>query len=182
MQVPRAPALHTPRNTRPPTPNPQPMLAVQTAEENLLVRESDIASLTPVYPNRTRVVLADGRVAHRPGPPPPGPWQKLHHAYVNPQHLQRQGDHWKDPAGYLYPYQELTQPTEEPEENDLPEGLLTLELQGKDRFWRTDSGLIPCDLDWEQASHFLSGNPRILWPTIYSLPRTDLRPLGNYRS
>ena len=32
------------------------------------------------------------------------------------------------------------------------------------------------------ASHFLSGNPRILWPTTHPLPRTDLRPLSNYRS
>ena len=32
------------------------------------------------------------------------------------------------------------------------------------------------------ASHFLSGNPRILWPTTHPLPRTDLRPLCNYRS
>jgi hypothetical protein len=32
------------------------------------------------------------------------------------------------------------------------------------------------------ASHFLSGNPRILWTTTHPLPRTDLRPLCNYRS
>ncbi len=33
-----------------------------------------------------------------------------------------------------------------------------------------------------QASHFLSGNQRILWPTTPPLQRTDLRPLCNYRS
>ena len=48
----------------------------------------------------------------------------------------------------------------------------------------TDSNLfrsvIPIYAD--QASHFLSGNPRILWPNTHPLPRTDLRPFGNHRS
>lgn len=65
---------------------------METAEENLYVPESEIASLTPVYPNRTRIVLADGTVAHRPGPPPPGPWVPLHHSWVNPQHLTQLGE------------------------------------------------------------------------------------------
>ena len=127
------------------------MLAVQTADENLFVPDEDIASLTPVYPNRTRVVLADGTVAHRPGPPPPGPWVPLHDSWVNPRHLSREGDHWKDPGDYLYPYLPLRSIQIEEEETDLPEGLIVFEMHGGEYFWRTDTELLECDLKPDQA-------------------------------
>ena len=127
------------------------MLACQTADENLFVPDLDIASLTPVHPNRTRVVLADGTVAHRPGPPPPGPWVKLHDSWVTPHHLVREGDYWKDPGNYLYPYEPLAEIEVEEEETDLPEGLIAFEVHDHVYFWRTDTGLVECDLKPAQA-------------------------------
>lgn len=127
------------------------MLAIETAYENLFVSEWEIASLTPVYPNHTRVVLADGRVGRRPGPPPPGPWVRLHQSWVNPYLLTREGDYWKDPGDYLYPYAPLDELAPQEEETDLPEGLIAFEMHGGDYFWRTDSGLEPCDLRPDQA-------------------------------
>lgn len=127
------------------------MLAVQTAEENLYVPEWAIASLTPVHPHRTRVVLADGTVAHRPGPPPAGPWVPLHHSWVLPHHLTREGDFWKDPGDYLYPYAPLAELEIEEEESGLPEGLIAFEVHDKAYFWRTDTGLEPADLKPAQA-------------------------------
>lgn len=127
------------------------MLAVETADENLFVPDLEIASLTPVYPNRTRVVLADGTVAHRPGPPPAGPWAKLHDSWVTPSLLVREGEFWKDPAGYLYPYVQLPDLESEDEGIDLPDGLICFEVQDGAYYWRTDSGLLECDLKPHQA-------------------------------
>jgi len=42
-------------------------MALQTADHLLYVPSRDIASMSAVHPNRTRAVLADGTVAHRPG-------------------------------------------------------------------------------------------------------------------
>ena len=142
------------------------MLAVQTADENLFVPDLDIASLTPVYPNRTRVVMADGRVGHRPGPPPPGPWVQLHDSWVNPQHLIREGDCWKDPADYLYPYQPLAEIEVEEEETDLPDGLVAFEVRDRAYFWRTDTGLEECDLKPAQAQQ--------LYPQLCLIARSHM--------
>ena len=138
------------------------MLAFETADENRYVPESEIASLTPVYPERTRVVLADGTVGHFPGPPPTGPWVQLHDSWVTPHLLTRQGDFWKDPADYLYPYVSLANLEIEEEESDLPEGLIAFEKRDGGYFWRTNSGLEPSDLTPDQV--------RRLYP--------DLCPIG----
>jgi hypothetical protein len=127
------------------------MLAVQTEHDNLYVPDLEIASLTPVHPNRTRVVLADGTVAYRPGPPPPGPWRPLGSCFVNPEHLIRDGDHWRDPADYLYPYQPLEDLEFEEEPTDLNEDLICFEMHNHKYFWRSDSGTEPCPLKPDQA-------------------------------
>ena len=127
------------------------MLAVETADENLFVPESEVASLTPVYPDRTRVVLADGTVGHFPGPPPAGPWVPLQDSWVTPHLLTRQADFWKDPADYLYAYAPLANLEIEEQESDLPEGLIAFEKHDGSCYWRTDLGLEPSDLTADQA-------------------------------
>lgn len=148
------------------------MLAVQTESQNLFVPDLEIASLTPVYPDRIRVVLADGRVAYRPGPMPAGPWVSLHQSRVNPKHLTRQGDFWEDPAGYRYPYLPLEEIEEE--EPDLPGDILTFEAHRGKYFWRTDSGLRECELKPDQAQQ--------LYPQLAKLGRSYLVNLLRVRS
>ena len=127
------------------------MLALQTEHENLFVPDLEIASLTPVHPGRTRVVLADGTVGYRPGPPPAGPWTPLGDSLVTPQLLLQEGNHWKDPADYRYPYQPLDELEIEEEPTDLPEDVLTFEGNGRKYFWRTDTGLQPYLYKADQA-------------------------------
>ncbi|MFN8613117.1 MAG: hypothetical protein U0931_36605 [Vulcanimicrobiota bacterium] len=140
-----------PQEARPASRNPGATLAVQTEYENLFVPDLEIATLTPVHPDRTRVVLANGTVAYRPGPPPPGPWLPLGQSFVNPQHLTREGNHWKDPAGYSYAYQPLDDLEIEEEPSDLPEDLIVFEMHNNKYFWRSDSGIEPCPLKPDQA-------------------------------
>ncbi|ODT59415.1 hypothetical protein ABS71_17905 [bacterium SCN 62-11] len=142
------------------------MLAVYTAEDNLYVPDLEIASLTPVHPNRTRVVLADGRVAHRAGPPPPGPWVPLHDSWVLPHHLTRRGDSWRDPAGYLYPYQPLAALELDDEEPELPEDLIAFESHQGQYHWRSDSGLEPAD--------FKPAQVELLYPQMCKVGATRL--------
>ena len=127
------------------------MLAVQNEDANYYVLPEDIASLTPVPPDRLRVVLSDGTVTHRPGPMPVGPWAPLQDSRVTPQQLTRDGEHWKDPADYHYAYQPLDPIPAERQETDLPQGLLTLETSNRESFWRTDSGFEKCILKPAQA-------------------------------
>lgn len=101
----------------------------------------------PAYPDRWRVVLADGRVGHRTGEVPPGPWVRLGRGWANPDHLDHQNDSWVDPAGFAYAHEPLSDsPAEITDDEELPVGLLTVENGGKDWFWRTDSGELPCEL------------------------------------
>lgn len=117
------------------------MLAVQTADEILYVPEWDIASITPTYPDRSRIVLADGRVGHRPG-------QGTGEVWLNPNLVTREGDSWKDPAGYLFPYQPLAEMAE-PDEYDP---LLTIKRQNRVWFLRTDTEETPSDLKSDQIA------------------------------
>ncbi len=121
------------------------MLLVQTADDLLYVPDRDIASIMPTYPDRWRIVLQDGRVGHRTGPAPQGPWVPLQNGWVRPEHLKKEDNHWVDPAGFRYPYQPLDIPEEEEPASDLPPGLLTVERRDKTWFWCTDSGELPCE-------------------------------------
>lgn len=67
-----------------------------------------IASLTPAYPQRLRVVTHDGTVGYLPGSFPEGPWQPLGQSRVHPNWLQRVEDQLEDPARFRYPGANLT--------------------------------------------------------------------------
>ncbi len=126
-------------------------LVVQTASEMLYVPACEIASLTPTYPRRWRVVLADGRVGHRTGPLPDGPWVPLGDGWVRPEWLVREGDFWQDPAGYRYPFTPLNPAQDDEEEEDeLPPGLIAVEYRGKKWIWRTETEELECELSSNQ--------------------------------
>jgi len=120
------------------------MLAIQTAQGVRLAPFEQVASLTPVRPNRTRVVLCDGTVGHLPGDPPEGPWVRLGPSWLCPQGLVRDGDSWRDPADYLYPYQPLETAPEVEDESELAPTLQSFHRENRKVFWRTDSGDEPC--------------------------------------
>lgn len=123
------------------------MLAVQAADCMLYLPESEIASLTPVYPDRWRVVTAAGQVGHVPRLSDTRPWAALGSGWGNPRWLVRQGDHWRDPAGFLYPYQPMPEATE-PDPTSATQWLFR---KGKQAFWVTDQGEIPCDTSFLRA-------------------------------
>jgi hypothetical protein len=124
------------------------MVVVQTATEMLYVPFRDIASIMPTYPRRWRIVLADGRVGHRTGPLPDGAWVPLGEGWVRPEHLTRDGDFWRDPAGFRYAYVPLPD-ADDPQEEDegLPEGLIAVESRNRRWFWRTETGETDCELN-----------------------------------
>ena len=116
-------------------------LIVQTAQEMLYVPGDEVATLMPAYPNRWRVVLSDGRVGHRQGQLPEGPWVRLGAGWVSPRCLRREGDYWVDPAGFRYHHEPLAEPPgDELEDEQLPLGLLSVERRGREWWWRTDFG------------------------------------------
>lgn len=122
------------------------ILALQTASGVRLAPYDQVASLTPVRPERTQVVLADGTVGHRPGPPPEGPWTLLGRSWVHSGLLVRDGDCWRDPAGFLYADGPLTEPEdEEDDEEELDFGVQSLHREKRKVFWRTDAGDVPCE-------------------------------------
>ena len=83
------------------------MVALQDGEGLVFWPEWEIASWMPDFQNRWRAVRCNGEVAHRPTPPPAGPWVPLGMGLVLPQLLTRCPEGWKDPAGFLFPPQEL---------------------------------------------------------------------------
>lgn len=67
-----------------------------------------IASLTPAFPDRLRVVTEDGSLGYLPlAQPPSGPWVPLGTALVQPALLHANPPHWLDPAGFAFPHQPL---------------------------------------------------------------------------
>lgn len=113
------------------------MLALEDFEGLLFAPLHEVASIAPEWRDRWRVVLHDGTVAHCPRAEP----------FLNPAHLQRVGDHWRDPAGFLYPYAPLPpapQPPPDPLIPDLPCSpgqVRFLKRKGKNKcIWVTDVG------------------------------------------
>lgn len=115
------------------------MLAVQTASGMLYVPADEIASIVPCYPDRVRVVLGDGRVGHRPGRVDSRPWARLGEVWLNPRWLVRDGDFWRDPAGFVFPFEGLEEPVFEADTSDL----IAVERRGRSWVWRSDSGEAP---------------------------------------
>ena len=94
------------------------MLPLEDSDSIVFWNEYDIASLMPEHRGRWRAVHFDGKVAHHPGPLPPGPWIPLGGGLVLPQLLQTGplGPH--DGADFLFPQEELA-PV--PEREPLPD-------------------------------------------------------------
>ena len=124
------------------------MLAIQAADGMLYLPESEVASLTPVYPSRCRVVTWDGRVGHVPRLGETGFWVSLGSSWVNPRWLVREGESWRDPAGFLYPYQALAEP-EVLEES--AHGVRWLYHVKQKATWVTDEGEVACDTKFSKA-------------------------------
>lgn len=124
------------------------MIVCQDRDGLVFWPEHQVASLTPEFRGRWRVVFADGSVAHRPTEPPPGPWLPLGSSRVLPQLLRRVGEELEDPAGFRFPYQCLPHvPTPEPDPTLLPKigcrrdqvYALTTAARGG-CLWHTDGG------------------------------------------
>lgn len=110
------------------------MVVLQDAGGLVFWNEYDIASFQPEFRNRWRAVHRDGRVAHRPTPPPPGPWLPLGNALVLPQLIV---DH-ADPAGYHFPAHNLP---EVPEPHNPNRHIYALQGDHKRQcLWKTDGG------------------------------------------
>lgn len=124
------------------------MLAIQTAEEMLYLPESEVATLTPVFPSRWRAVTRDGRVGHLPRLGETRYWVALGSSWVTPRHLVRDGDFWRDPAGFLYPFQALDHPDVLEES---AHGIRWLYHKRQKAVWVTDSGEVECDTRFLKA-------------------------------
>lgn len=143
------------------------MLALEDYDSLLFWDPFDIASLAPESHGRWRAVNRDGRVAHRPTPPPDGPWLPLGSARVLPQHLVRTANGWKDPAGFMHPAGRL-KPVRPPATLPPIQGLACQRRQiyallrkGDGCVWKTDVG----DFDWKRLS------PPQAWPFMPELVR-----------
>ena len=123
------------------------MLALEDGESLLFWDEFEIASLRPEFRNRWQAVHRLGMVAHRPTPPPPGPWVPLGQALVLPQHLRSTPEGLLDPAGFLYPQATLA-PVPAPQPLPEIEGIPCprQEIYGLQKHkqtgcvWKTDRG------------------------------------------
>ena len=84
------------------------MLIFEDDQSLCLWPEELIASLTPAYPQRLRVVTHDGTVGYLPGDFPPGPWQPLGPSRVHPNWLRPVQDLLQDPAALSFPFASLS--------------------------------------------------------------------------
>jgi len=134
------------------------VLITQDAEGLVFRRPEEIASITPEYADRWRVVDAWGCVSYLPTAPPAGPWVALGESWVNPRWLRPQGEFWVDPAGFCYPRQTLGQAPTLPQEaaaEGLPcaaPAVVSLIGHGKTCHWHTDEGDIPWNMPAVQAA------------------------------
>ena len=106
-----------------------------------------VASITPEYRNRWRGVKDDGSVAHRPSPPPPGPWALLGDSLVWPGLLRPCPQGWLDPANFLLPAGQLPDLQPPPPQPDIPgldcrrfEIYALQSHEGIHCVWQTDQG------------------------------------------
>lgn len=128
------------------------MIVWQTRDALVFWPEHQVAALTPEFEGRWRGVMADGSVAHRPGPPSPeqlGAWVPLGTSLVRPELLTRTPDGWTDPAGFTHPGQTdplpaAPPPAPLPEVDGLPcrrASVWAVEILNRDdSLWRTDEG------------------------------------------
>lgn len=114
------------------------MIVFQDSQGLIFYPPDQIAAFTPTFPNRWRVVAADGTVGYRPDLPP-GRWLPLGPSHVVPQRLTPEGT---DPAGWNHgPHNLPSIPFE-------PVADLDVWAWSKGQ-WLTDAGLVPADLPVE---------------------------------
>ncbi len=99
-----------------------------------------------------------------------GPWVPIGAGWVRPEWLVREGDFWRDPAGFLYTYAPLPEVTEEPEEEEeeLPAGLIAVEYRNKKWIWRTETEESECELSSNQL--------REIFPSLLGQGRRNTLP------
>ena len=147
-----------------------------------------VASIVPEFRNWWRGVRSDGRVAHRPTPPPPGPWVPHASGFVNSVWLTAVGSQWKDPADFLWPGGELPKSPAETESPEVP-GLgvrasqvyALTKVKGKEEIvWHTDAG----EVVWKWQRKKLDEAARLV-PDFFLLRRCEYlnrRRLSSIRS
>ena len=131
------------------------MIAFQSAEGIEFWRPHEIASIMPEFRNWWRGVRQDGSVAHRPTPPPAGPWVPHGGGFVNSRFLVPRNRHWKDPADFLIPGGAIPPSATEEDSPEVP-GLglranqvyALYKVKGKrEVLWHTDLG----DFHWKDT-------------------------------
>lgn len=134
----------------------------------------EVASIMPEYRNWWRGVRSDGRVAHRPTPPLPGPWSALGNGFANARWLKRVGKAWEDPGGFALPTGELPPPPPEPESPLIPELGMTASqvyalskvVKKQEVIWHTDQGAI----HWRKTK---LGDAAALHPDLFLLRQNE---------
>lgn len=129
-------------------------MVLQDDQGLLFASFAEVATMTPEYRERWRVVLGDGTVAFRTTPPPAGPWVLHGKSWVAPRHMVKTETGWRDPAGFQYGPGELPEPPAVGEEARWPPTVPELpcpperviSLLGYERkcYWHTDDG----DIHW----------------------------------
>jgi len=136
------------------------LLTLQDAGGVLWASPAEVASLTPAYPNRWRVVLRDGRLAYGLQAPGAGPWVMLGQSLVAPVWMRQLGDSWQDPAGFLLGQGPLPQPPDwQPDPETNLEVRYLQRVPHQKPLWITETGAQPCDLTWKQA---LAAHPELV--------------------
>ena len=122
------------------------MVVFQDCDGLVFYPAERIASVTPTFPGRWRVVAHDGTVGYRPDLPA-GPWVALGASRVAPQWLQRAADRLLDPGGFDHPKEQL-EPVDFPEAaqgSDLPCPAENIWAWQKGQ-WLTDQGAVEAAL------------------------------------
>lgn len=132
------------------------MLALEDEDGLFFAPPSQVASITPEFAGRWRVVLADGRLTYGANLT----------TLLNLEHLTPEADgRWRDPAGFTYPAQTL-QPVAPTRPLPAIEGLPCPpeRVRGfSQAAWLTDEGEVPCAKDAHRLHPELVQLRRDLW-------------------
>ncbi len=131
------------------------MIAFQGPEDIEFWRPHEIASIMPEFRNWWRGVRSDGRVAHRPTPPPSGPYVPHAGGFVNSRFLVEQDGRWRDPADFLLPGGPIPDSPPEPE-SPVVAGLGL----------RADQVCALHKVEYKQDVIWSTDEGEILWPNI----------------
>ena len=144
-----------------------------------------VASIMPEFRNWWRGVRCDGRVAHRPTPPPSGPWVSHASGFVNSRWLTAHQEQWKDPAAFLLPGGELAASPAEPESPEVPglglraaQVFALTKVKGREEIvWHTDAG----EIVWPWKRKKVEEAARLI-PQLFLLRRAEYLNRSRLRS